>query len=145
MSDNSADGGETKRRRILVIDDDETILELVKDVLSPEYEIRTSGDATRGLERLEKEPFDLLVLDLGLPGLSGIDAILRIRGEERHSNLPILVVSAYTDLARLVGDSQVQSVLAKPFSIQRLEERVAGLLKRASSVAQTGPIVAPAE
>ncbi len=116
--------------RILVLDDDDTILELVQDILSSEYEVIASSSAADGLKRLQQEHFDLLILDLGLPGLSGIDTIREIR-ESQESRLPILVVSAYTELRRLVSGLQVDSVLAKPFSLAQLETRVSELINSA--------------
>ncbi len=116
------------RPRILVLDDDDTILELVQDILSSNYDIVANSSAADGLKQLADEHFDLLILDLGLPGLSGIDTIRQIR-QDQNSQLPILVVSAYTELRRLVAGLQVDGILAKPFSLTQLETRVAELIR----------------
>ncbi len=116
-----------EKPRILVLDDDDTILELVQDILSSDYDVVASSSAADGLKQLKEEHFDLLILDLGLPGLSGIDTIRQIR-QDQESRLPILVVSAYTELRRLVSGLQVDGILAKPFSLAQLETRVAELL-----------------
>ncbi len=118
--------------RILVVDDDETILELVQDVLCEEYQVTATNNAADALEFLARDHFDLLILDLGIPGLSGLDAIQKIRQDHQKPAVPILVVSAYNELRRLVGDLQVDAVLAKPFALSQLEHRVAELLGRQS-------------
>ncbi len=130
QADEKNDRMDQRVPRILVVDDDETILELVQDVLSEDYKVTAANNAAEALELLAADHFDLLILDLGIPGLSGIDAIQKIRQEQRKTSVPILVVSAYNELRRLVGDLQVDAVLAKPFALSQLELRVAELLGR---------------
>ena len=116
--------------RILVVDDDPNIVELIQDVLATDYNVSSSSNAYQGLELLQKEQFDLLILDLGLPGLSGMDLLDELRRQKRYKDLPVLVVSAYTELRRRVGDLHVDGVLSKPFSLSQLENQVEALLQR---------------
>ncbi len=115
---------------ILVIDDDESILDLIQDILSLDYFVSTASDAQKGLEMLGQDRFDLLILDLGLPGVSGIDLIRYLRMQEKYANLPILVLSAYMELASRLADLTVDDVLAKPFALAQLERQVAKLVRR---------------
>ncbi len=117
-----------RQPRILVIDDDESILNLVEDALSFDYSVSTANDGSRGLDLLVCEPFDLLILDLGLPELDGVEIIRRLREHTDRKRMPILVVSAYTELRRHVSDLDVDGVLSKPFSLRELERQVSELV-----------------
>ncbi len=128
----------------MVIDDDEGIQSLVQDALSSDYSISTAPDAEQGLDQLTREPFDLLILDLGLPGLGGVHVIRQLRELESHARLPILVISAYTELRRHVEGLDVDAVLAKPFSLRQLEHLVCKLLGSRDATSGTGPAEAKA-
>ncbi len=123
----------SSKPRILIIDDDETILELVKDILSFDYIVTTANQGQQGLALLNREHFDLLILDLGLPGISGIDIIQQLRGKDGQAQLPILVLSAYTELAHRLEGLKVEAALSKPFSLARFERTVAELLRGKAS------------
>lgn len=115
--------------RILVIDDDETILDLLSDALSPEYQVATAHDALEGVELMMSEHFDLLIIDLGMPVLDGVELIQKIRANSPFDKIPILVLSAYPELrTRLLG-SEVQAVIPKPFSIEQLNRTVANITR----------------
>ena len=119
---------------ILVVDDDEGILDLIRDVLSSAYVVRTAPDGYRALELLEAEHFDLLIVDLGLPGVSGMDLIRLYRGQEIGRSLPILGLSAYPELRERVAGLGVDGILAKRFMLGELEGEVQDLLDP-----ETGP------
>ncbi len=116
--------------RILVIDDDDTILDLLSDVLSSDYEIHTARDALEAVEWLESEATDLIISDFYLPVLSGCELIQIIRNQREFDAVPILCVSAYPDLYRNIGCAQVQGFLTKPFDINELSRAVAEGLDR---------------
>ncbi len=118
---------------ILVIDDDDSILDLVQDILSFDYSISTANNAQKGLELLKREHFDLLIVDLGLPGMSGTDLIQHLRAQPAYAKLPILVISAYTELAHRLEGLQVNAALSKPFSLSQLEHKVAELVRPVKS------------
>jgi two-component system KDP operon response regulator KdpE len=115
---------------ILVIDDDETILELVKETLSSDYQISAAHDSLEGVEMLLSERFDLLIIDLGMPVLDGVELIQKIRANSPFQNIPILVLSAYPELRTRIGSSDVQAIMAKPFSIDELSRTVADTISR---------------
>ena len=123
--------------RVLVAEDDFqiasnlfTFLEMKGFVVDAVY----SGPAA--LHRCSVERFDLVVLDLGLPGLDGLSFLQRLRGELR-SRVPVLVLSARSDLAdKLAGfSSGADDYLTKPFALAEVEARIRALLNRASGSA----------
>lgn len=110
--------------RILVIDDDETILDLLSDTLSPDYQISTAHDSLEGVELMMSERFDLLIIDLGMPVLDGVELIQKIRANSPFNKIPILVLSAYPELRARLRGADVEAVMAKPFSIDMLQKTV---------------------
>ncbi len=114
--------------RILVIDDDETILDLLKDTLSPDYQIATAHDSLEGVELMMSERFDLLIIDLGMPVLDGVELIGKIRANSPFNKIPILVLSAYPELRARLRGADVDAVMAKPFGIDQLQKTVAKII-----------------
>ncbi len=116
------------QHRILVIDDDESILELLSDALSPEYHVATAHDSLEGVELMMREHFDLLIIDLGMPVLDGVELVQKIRANSPFEKVPIIVLSAYPELRTRLHGSDVQAVIAKPFSIEQLHRAVANIV-----------------
>ncbi len=126
---------------ILVIDDDETISQLIDDVLSPSFAVVTASDVGRVFELLFSRRFDLLILDPFFPGSMGLDAALTIRAMSSLSNIPILALSDSNELTqRLIG--QVQGVISKPFSISELAKSVTDILHTSVSHDECHPMAA---
>lgn len=121
--------------RILVIDDDETILDLLKDTLGPDYYIATAHDSLEGVELMMSERFDLMIIDLGMPVLDGVELIQKIRSNSPFDKIPILVLSAYPELRTRLRGSDVQAIMAKPFSIDQLQRTVAKIVQGESGQA----------
>jgi two-component system OmpR family response regulator len=101
---------------ILVIDDDVAQLDLVREALSPHgFRVRTETTASGGIAAALAGPVDLVLLDLVLPDMSGIEVVARLRGDKSTSSLPIILISAHdldaADRARIKGD--VDAVIAK--------------------------------
>jgi DNA-binding response OmpR family regulator len=117
--------------RILVVDDDPGVLEVVSYSLQGEgFEVETANDGSAALGRAMEEPFDLVILDLMLPGLSGTEVCRQLRAERRH--VPILMLTAKdAELDRVVGlELGADDYVTKPFSQAELMSRVRALFRR---------------
>lgn len=111
--------------RILVVDDEPTVRELVRAVLDRDgHETVGAGSGLEALSLLERETFDVVVTDVTMPGLDGLELLERIR--RSHQDLPVLIVTGGVDGQRpLVGATEV---LYKPFTHAELRDAVARAL-----------------
>jgi two-component system response regulator MprA len=116
--------------RILVVEDDTEITDALRRSLRHEgYEVRTAGDGVEALDAATQFVPDLVVLDLGLPRLDGIEVCRQLRAE---GDVPILILTARTETGdRVTGlDSGADDYLVKPFERQEFLARIRALLRR---------------
>lgn len=121
------------QKRVLVIDDERRIGEVVEYALTKEgYRVVLAHEGKRGLELFEREAFDLVVLDVMLPDLDGLEICRRIRA---RGSTPVLFLSARSDeVDKVVGlELGGDDYLVKPFSPRELVARVRAVLRRAQS------------
>ena len=123
--------------RLLLVDDDAQLTEMLAEYLQPEGMIVTAeGSGTGGLRRAQQDEYDLIVLDVMLPGLSGFDVLRRLR--EGGVQSPVLMLTARgDDVDRIVGlEMGADDYLPKPFNPRELLARIKAILRRARD---TGP------
>ena len=122
--------------RILLIDDDSRLAAMVSEYLGAAgYRVSLAANGASGLERLAKEPYDALVLDLSLPDMDGLEVCRRLR---ERCELPVLMLTARGDATdRIVGlEIGADDYLPKPFEPRELLARIKALLRRASRQAK---------
>jgi two-component system OmpR family response regulator/two-component system phosphate regulon response regulator OmpR len=118
-------------RRLLVVDDDTRARELLQRYLGEQgYEVRTAPGGEQMDKLLQREYFDLLILDLMLPGEDGLSICRRLRGQ--NNRLPIIMLTARgEDVDRIVGlEMGADDYLAKPFNPRELLARIQAILRR---------------
>ncbi len=120
-------------RNILVVDDEPQITRVLKTTLSAQgYAIRTAADGIRALEEMKYWPPDLVITDLRMPNMGGLDLCRSIRAESR---IPIIVLSVKGEEAIKVEalDAGADDYITKPFNVNELLARVRAALRRAST------------
>ncbi len=122
--------------KIMVIDDEKNIRELIKfNLENAGYEVALVSDGQVGLESLD-QTFDLIVLDLMLPGIDGLTFCRKVRGNNDTGNIPIIMLTAKSEeVDRIIGlEMGADDYLTKPFSPRELLARIKAILRRVNSL-----------
>jgi DNA-binding response OmpR family regulator len=122
-------------KSILIIEDDPVVGDLVVSLLAKEgdFQVTCTRDGSSGLAQFRKAPPNLLLLDLGLPHLSGLEILKQVRDDAEHGNTPILILTARNEEPDLVIALELgaDDYVAKPVRPRELIARLKALLRRA--------------
>jgi len=122
---------------ILLVDDDHLICQQLGQLFTQEgYQVTTTSDAERALERLQNEDIDVVVSDLRLPGIDGVELTKRI--VQRWADLPIIITTGYAEIANAVEVLKMgaSDYIVKPFGMAAIREAVRVALEKAGSFAE---------
>ena len=127
-----------KRERILVVDDEEDILELVRYHLAREgYSVVCAASGEVALQSAKDDPVDLIILDLMMPGIDGLEVARRLKQNSDTKDMPIIMLTAKGEEADIVTGLELgaDDYITKPFSPRILMARTKAVLRRRSGVA----------
>lgn len=126
-----------QKTKILLIEDEEDIASLIK--LQAElagYKVHVETDGLNGFMAIERERPDVIVLDIMLPGLNGLDVCRKIRNNPSYDTIPIIIISAKSEELDVVLGLELgaDDYVAKPFSLKVLFSRIKAVLRRGKEV-----------
>ena len=131
-------------KKILIVDDEPIIVKGLKFSLEQDdYETDTAFDGEEALKKFEEGGFDLILLDVMLPGIDGLEVLRRIR---EKSNIPVIMLTAKgEDMDKILGlEYGADDYILKPFNILEVKARIKTILRRTGSSAQ-GPVIIKAK
>jgi CheY-like chemotaxis protein len=125
----------SKRSNVLVVEDDDMTIELMRAMLSPRYEVFTATNAHEGIERLEHHSIDIILVDISLLGSkNGLELTQEIKGNQRWQHLPIIAVTAHAYMRdkKNALEAGCDYYFAKPINHYQLIDKMEELLHRDS-------------
>ena len=126
--------------KVLVVDDEPTVREVVASYLRRDgHDVAEAADGTTALELLDADPPDLVVLDMMLPGVNGLDVLRRVRAV---SSIPVIMLTARAEESDRVSGLELgaDDYVVKPFSPRELAARVNGVLRRTAGRVDDAPV-----
>ncbi len=133
ISDGEADGVAVLPSRILVVDDNASNRELLKRRLERQgHSVALAENGSRSLEMVKKAPFDLILLDLLMPDISGFDVLSVLKSDDALRDIPVIMISALNEIDSIVRciEAGAEDYLAKPFDPVLLRARIGSSLEK---------------
>jgi phosphate regulon transcriptional regulator PhoB len=131
-------------KKILIVDDEPDLVELVSYNLKKEgFKVSTAPDGEEALEKVRKSAFDLIILDLMLPGIQGSELCRTLRSNPKTETLPIIMLTAKGEVADKIRglETGADDYMTKPFSPKELVARVRAILRRTSESASKDKVI----
>ncbi|MCD8302454.1 MAG: response regulator [Prevotellaceae bacterium] len=125
-----------KRHTLLIVEDDEELREMMRRMLGRTYDTLTAENGKEALEAMERGRVDLVVADVMMPLMDGMEMVRRMRSEEKGGNCPVIMLTAMRDeesRARIY-EAGADAYITKPFHMTVLQARVENLLRRSEKV-----------
>jgi two-component system, OmpR family, KDP operon response regulator KdpE len=116
--------------RVLIVDDEPPIRRFLRTaLLAQDYRVEEVGDGEMALDFFKRNPVDLIVLDLGLPGIDGLEVLRRLRAQD--PSIPVIILSSRDDEAGKVAalDLGADDYVSKPFGVEELSARIRAALR----------------
>jgi DNA-binding NtrC family response regulator len=122
--------------RVLIVDDEAEIRRLLTQALSREFETGSASDGTAALAAMEQRPYDVVLLDHGLPGLSGLDVLRQIKAS--HPETQVLMVTAFHDISLVIEciRAGAEDYIIKPIVIDAVKQKIRSLSKQQDLAAE---------
>ena len=127
---------ESKKRSILVVEDEPGLADLLDYILKEEgYHVRLASSAETAMALIRQEPPDMILLDLILPGVDGMEICRRVRANQATAEVPIIIITAKSDARdrQKALDAGADDYMLKPADTAELKSRIASLLKSRAS------------
>lgn len=127
------------KAKILVVDDEPISLKLLEAILAPEYVVLTALSGQDALKIIDEQDVDMVLLDIMMPGMHGLEVTKRLRADPNHSNIPIILITSLKRTEDRIKGQEVgaDDYIAKPFDKNEVLARIKILLKRGHSSGQS--------
>ncbi|SDM00871.1 response regulator [Chryseobacterium taihuense] len=113
------------KKKILIFDDDQSILDVFKIIFAENgYEVQISQTSQDILDRVSAFFPDLILMDNWIPEIGGIGALKLLKNEDSYKNIPVIYMTANSDISSLAKKAQADDFIAKPFDLNKLERMV---------------------
>lgn len=117
-------------KRILIIDDQPEVIELLKDLLEHnKFEVLTATDGVEGLAKAKTHKPDLIILDITMPVMDGYDFIKELKSDEDFKKIPVIVITGRVQLKEIFDEQGVSDYVMKPFDKKELLGKIKKLTK----------------
>ncbi len=126
---------------ILIVDDTETNIDILVDILGDDYDISVAMDGQSALEFIRDDPPDLILLDIIMPVMDGFQVLEQLKMDPRLRKIPVIVISAIDEMANVNKCIEIgaEDYLPKPFNPELLKARIGVVLEKTQAAKRDDP------